>query len=77
MAKRWSSSRQEMGRQRLPHPAFWNRTRLLHSSSFLRASALVRLPSNWAAPIELGGYLVDDVQLTAIRQPALPIRFVN
>jgi hypothetical protein len=30
-----------------------------------------------AAPIELGGYFVDDVQLTAIRQPTLPIRFVK
>jgi len=30
-----------------------------------------------AAPIELGGYLVDDVQLTAIRQPTLPVHFVK
>lgn len=30
-----------------------------------------------AAPIELGGYFVDDVQLTAIRQPTLPVRFVK
>tara|TARA_R110002049_G_scaffold4601_5_gene32157 strand:+ start:225889 stop:226176 length:288 start_codon:yes stop_codon:yes gene_type:complete len=30
-----------------------------------------------AVPIELGGYFVDDVQLTAIRQPTLPIRFVK
>ena len=30
-----------------------------------------------AAPIELGGYFVDDVQLTAIRHPALPVRFVE
>jgi len=28
-----------------------------------------------AAPVELGGYFVDDVQLTAIRQPVLPVRF--
>lgn len=28
-------------------------------------------------PIELGGYYVDDVQLTAIKQPNLPVRFVK
>ncbi len=30
-----------------------------------------------STPIELGGYYVDDVQLTAIKQPLLPIRFVK
>ena len=30
-----------------------------------------------AAPIELGGYFVDDVQFTAIRQPALPVHYVK
>ena len=30
-----------------------------------------------AAPIELGGYFVDDVQLTAIRQPTLPVHFLE
>jgi hypothetical protein len=25
----------------------------------------------------LGGYFVDDVQLTAIKQPILPVRFVK
>ena len=28
-------------------------------------------------PIPLGGYYVDDVQLTAIQQPVLPVRFVK
>ncbi len=28
-------------------------------------------------PIELGGYYVDDVRLTAIKQPFLPVRFVK
>jgi hypothetical protein len=28
-------------------------------------------------PIELGGYFVDDVQLTVIKQPILPVRFVK
>lgn len=30
-----------------------------------------------AAPIELGGYFVDDVQFTAIRQPTLPVHYVK
>ena len=29
------------------------------------------------APVELGGYYVDDVRLTAIKQPVLPVRFVK
>jgi hypothetical protein len=28
-------------------------------------------------PIKLGGYFVDDVQLTVIKQPNLPVRFVK
>ena len=28
-------------------------------------------------PIELGGYFVDDVHLTLIKQPNLPVRFVK
>ncbi|MGY8642599.1 MAG: hypothetical protein ACKVJU_16075 [Verrucomicrobiales bacterium] len=28
-------------------------------------------------PIKLGGYFVDDVQLTVIKQPSLPVRFVK
>ena len=28
-------------------------------------------------PVELGGYFVDDVQLIAIRQPTLPVHFVE
>lgn len=30
-----------------------------------------------AAPVELGGYFVDQVQLTAVRHPALPVHFVK
>lgn len=29
------------------------------------------------SPIPLGGYYVDDVQLTAIKQPVLPVRYVK
>ena len=30
-----------------------------------------------STPIELGGYFVDDVQLTVIKQPVLPVHFVK
>lgn len=33
--------------------------------------------SGAATPADLGGYYVDDVQLTAIKQPNLPVRFVD
>ncbi|MAB75782.1 MAG: hypothetical protein CMO47_04905 [Verrucomicrobiales bacterium] len=33
--------------------------------------------SGAATPADLGGYYVDDVQLTAIKQPALPVRYVK
>jgi hypothetical protein len=33
--------------------------------------------SGTSTPVDLGGYYVDDVQLTAIKQPALPVRFVE
>ena len=43
--------------------------------------ALIVVSANTRAasttPIELGGYYVDDVQLTAIKQPNLPVRFVK
>ncbi len=45
----------------------------------IRPSAMParRLVVSHAAPIELGGFFVDDVQLTAIRRPNLPVHFVN
>lgn len=43
--------------------------------------ALIAVSANSRAggttPIPLGGYFVDDVQLTAIKQPILPVRFVK
>ena len=30
-----------------------------------------------STPVELGGYYVDDVRLTAIKRPVLPVRFVK
>lgn len=43
--------------------------------------ALIAVSANTRAggttPIPLGGYFVDDIQLTAIKQPNLPVRFVK
>ena len=33
--------------------------------------------SGIATPVNLGGYYVDEVQLTAIKQPALPVRLIE
>ena len=30
-----------------------------------------------STPVDLGGYYVDDVQMTVIKQPALPVKFVK
>ena len=43
--------------------------------ALIAIAANTRIPS--ATPIELGGYFVDDVQLTLIKQPNLPVRFVK
>jgi hypothetical protein len=43
--------------------------------ALIAVSANTRIGSK--SPIELGGYFVDDVQLTAIKQPVLPVRFVK
>ena len=43
--------------------------------ALIAVSANARAPG--AIPVTLGGYYVDDVQLTAIKQPVLPVRFVK
>ncbi|GAB5406450.1 MAG: hypothetical protein Aurels2KO_46810 [Aureliella sp.] len=50
---------------------------LLESDATIALIVVVAGTRSRAAPIELGGYFVDDVQLTAIRQPNLPVRFVQ
>lgn len=40
-------------------------------------SVNVNSGSGISTPADLGGYYVDDVQMTAIKQPALPVRFVK
>lgn len=43
--------------------------------ALIAVSANTRMGSK--TPVELGGYYVDDVQLTAIKQPVLPVRFMK
>ncbi|MDB4671498.1 hypothetical protein OAF34_05125 [Pirellulaceae bacterium] len=58
-------------------PATITASCLLESDATVALIVVAASTKSRAAPIELGGYFVDDVQLTAIRQPALPIRFVR
>ena len=58
-------------------PATITASCLLESEATVALIVVSASTHSRAAPIELGGYFVDDVQLTAIRQPTLPIRFVN
>ena len=51
---------------------------LLNSEATLALIAVAaNTRSSSKTPIELGGYFVDDVRLTAIEQPVLPVRFVE
>ena len=50
---------------------------LLESEATVALIAVSASTGSRAAPVELGGYFVDDVQLTAIRQPTLPVHFVQ
>jgi hypothetical protein len=50
---------------------------LLESDATVALIVVAASIKSRAAPIELGGYFVDDVQLTAVRQPTLTVRFVE
>jgi hypothetical protein len=50
---------------------------LLESDATVALIVVAASTKSRAAPVELGGYFVDDVQLTAIRQPSLPVHFVK
>lgn len=58
-------------------PATITASCLLASDATVALIVVAASTKSRAAPIELGGYFVDDVQLTAIRQPTLPVRFVK
>lgn len=50
---------------------------LLESEATVALIVVAASTHSRAAPVELGGYFVDDVQLTAIRQPTIPVHFVE
>jgi hypothetical protein len=58
-------------------PATITASCLLESEATVALIVVSASTSSRAAPIDLGGYFVDDVQLTAIRQPTLPVHFVK
>ncbi|MCG6155866.1 hypothetical protein [Rubinisphaera margarita] len=58
-------------------PATITASCLLDSDATVALIVVAAGTRSHAAPIELGGYFVDDVKLTAIRQPTLPVHFVK
>lgn len=58
-------------------PATITASCLLETDATVALIVVAASTKSRAAPIELGGYFVDDVQLTAIRQPTLPVHFVK
>lgn len=58
-------------------PATITASCLLESDATVALIVIAASTKSRAAPIELGGYFVDDVELTAIAQPTLPVQFVK
>ena len=58
-------------------PATITASCLLESDATIALIVVAANTGTHAAPIELGGYFVDEVRLTAIRQPTLPVDFVK
>lgn len=58
-------------------PATITASCLLESDSTVALIVVAASTKSRAAPVELGGYFVDDVQFTAIRRPTLPVHLVK
>ncbi len=58
-------------------PATITASCLLESDATVALIVVSASTGSHAAPVELGGYFVDDVQLTVIQQPTLPVHFVK
>ena len=58
-------------------PATITASCLLESDATVALVVVSASTGSHGAPVELGGYFVDDVRLTAIRQPTLPVDFVR
>jgi hypothetical protein len=58
-------------------PATITASCLLESDATVALIVVAASTKSRAAPVELGGFLVDDIQLTAIRRPTLPVHFLK
>lgn len=58
-------------------PATITASCLLESDATVALIVVAASTKSRAAPVELGGFLVDDIQLTAIRRPNLPVHFLK
>ncbi len=50
---------------------------LLESDATVALIVVAASTKSRAAPVELGGFFVDDIQLTAIQRPTLPVHFLK
>ena len=71
------SKREEIKIMPGDEPATISTSCLLESEATVALIVVSASTKYHAAPIELGGYFVDDVQLTAIRRPNLPVHYVK
>ena len=58
-------------------PATITASCLLESDATVALVVVAASTKSRAAPVELGGFLVDDIQLTAIQRPTLPVHFLK
>ena len=58
-------------------PATITASCLLESDATVALIVVAASTKSRAAPVELGGFLVDDIQLTAIQRPTLPVHFLK
>jgi hypothetical protein len=58
-------------------PATITASCLLESDATVALIVVAASTKSRAAPVELGGFFVDDIQLTAIRRPTLPVHFLK
>ena len=58
-------------------PATITASCLLESDATVALIVVAASTKSRAAPVELGGFLVDDIQLTAILRPNLPVHFLK
>lgn len=58
-------------------PATITASCLLESDATVALVVVAASTKSRAAPVDLGGFFVDDIQLTAIQRPTLPVHFLK